>query len=137
MHSSKPLLQPMAVKSMVTNNANLCSHPTHYLRIVGVLQYLIITRQDLSYAISTICVNTCINLLWDIINLSSIFFVVPMELSHLACVFLLKVPWIFRPSWTLIGLDVLSLNGPTWFYMFLELIISLRAARNDTVAHFI
>ncbi|XP_019168829.1 PREDICTED: uncharacterized protein LOC109164734 [Ipomoea nil] len=51
----KPLTMPAAVTKTATPSAQLYDNPTQYRRIVGALQYLTITRPDLSYAVNRLC----------------------------------------------------------------------------------
>ncbi|XP_019167847.1 PREDICTED: uncharacterized protein LOC109163553 [Ipomoea nil] len=51
----KPLATPTAVTQVVTPSSQPCEDPTQYHRIVGALQYLTITRPDLSYAVNRLC----------------------------------------------------------------------------------
>ncbi|XP_019157570.1 PREDICTED: uncharacterized protein LOC109154165 [Ipomoea nil] len=55
MTDCKPLATPVAVTQPVTPSAQPFDNPTQYRRIVGALQYLTITRPDLSYAVSRLC----------------------------------------------------------------------------------
>ncbi|XP_019189092.1 PREDICTED: uncharacterized protein LOC109183453 [Ipomoea nil] len=52
MSDCKPLATPAAVTQSVTPSDQLHDNPTQYRRIVGALQYLTITRPDLSYAVN-------------------------------------------------------------------------------------
>ena len=56
MQSCKPLATPMETKSIVMKGAN-DPYPNikEYRSIVGSLQYLTMTRPDLSYAVNTVC----------------------------------------------------------------------------------
>jgi hypothetical protein len=52
----KPVATPMATKRVSLSHAEeLYSDITEYRRIVGTLQYLTLTRPDLSYAVNTVC----------------------------------------------------------------------------------
>uniref|UniRef100_A0A2N9H082 Uncharacterized protein n=1 Tax=Fagus sylvatica TaxID=28930 RepID=A0A2N9H082_FAGSY len=52
----KPVATPMASKRVSLSHAEeLYSDITEYRRIVGTLQYLTLTRLDLSYAVNTVC----------------------------------------------------------------------------------
>ncbi|XP_019177885.1 PREDICTED: uncharacterized protein LOC109173081 [Ipomoea nil] len=51
----KPLSTPAAVTQPVTPTETPYENPTQYRRIVGALQYLTITRPDLSYAVNRLC----------------------------------------------------------------------------------
>ncbi|XP_019181984.1 PREDICTED: uncharacterized protein LOC109177137 [Ipomoea nil] len=51
----KPLATPAAVTKAVTLSDELFDNPTQYRRVVGALQYLTITRPDLSYAVNRLC----------------------------------------------------------------------------------
>ncbi|XP_019156986.1 PREDICTED: uncharacterized protein LOC109153587 [Ipomoea nil] len=51
----KPLATPAAVSKAETPSDDPYDNPTQYQRIVGALQYLTITRPDLSYAVNRLC----------------------------------------------------------------------------------
>ncbi|XP_019182546.1 PREDICTED: uncharacterized protein LOC109177599 [Ipomoea nil] len=51
----KPLTTPAAVTVSVSSDAAPYANPTQYRRIVGALQYLTITRPDLSYSVNRLC----------------------------------------------------------------------------------
>ncbi|XP_019163466.1 PREDICTED: uncharacterized protein LOC109159809 [Ipomoea nil] len=51
----KSLTTPASVTTSAVPAANPYDNPTHYRRIVGALQYLTITRPDLSYAVNRLC----------------------------------------------------------------------------------
>ncbi|XP_019172664.1 PREDICTED: uncharacterized protein LOC109168065 [Ipomoea nil] len=55
MMDCKPLATPAAVTQAVSLSAQPFENPTQYRRIVGALQYLTITRPDLSYAVNRLC----------------------------------------------------------------------------------
>ncbi|XP_019175631.1 PREDICTED: uncharacterized protein LOC109170953 [Ipomoea nil] len=51
----KPLTTPASVTQSVTPYTELFNNPTQYRRIVGALQYLTITRPDLSFSVNRLC----------------------------------------------------------------------------------
>ncbi|XP_019174280.1 PREDICTED: uncharacterized protein LOC109169846 [Ipomoea nil] len=51
----KPLATPASTTQPVTPSDEAFDNPTQYRRIVGALQYLTITRPDLSYAVNRLC----------------------------------------------------------------------------------
>ncbi|XP_019175666.1 PREDICTED: uncharacterized protein LOC109170988 [Ipomoea nil] len=51
----KPLATPASVTHAVSSSDQPFDNPTQYRRIVGALQYLTITRPDLSYAVNRLC----------------------------------------------------------------------------------
>ncbi|XP_019168382.1 PREDICTED: uncharacterized protein LOC109164083 [Ipomoea nil] len=55
MTDCKPLATPAAVTKAVTPSDEPYENPTQYRRLVGALQYLTITRPDLSYAVNRLC----------------------------------------------------------------------------------
>ncbi|XP_019170539.1 PREDICTED: uncharacterized protein LOC109166104 [Ipomoea nil] len=55
MTDCKPLATPASTTQAVTPSDELFDNPTQYRRIVGALQYLTITRPDLSYAVNRLC----------------------------------------------------------------------------------
>ncbi|XP_019184565.1 PREDICTED: uncharacterized protein LOC109179510 [Ipomoea nil] len=55
MTECKPLTTPAAVTPPVSSTAELHDNPTQYRHVVGALQYLTITRPDLSYAVNRLC----------------------------------------------------------------------------------
>ncbi|XP_031108669.1 uncharacterized protein LOC116013159 [Ipomoea triloba] len=55
MADCKPLSTPAAISQSATPSSDLFDNPTQYRRIVGALQYLTITRPDLSYAVNRLC----------------------------------------------------------------------------------
>ncbi|XP_019165961.1 PREDICTED: uncharacterized protein LOC109161843 [Ipomoea nil] len=52
MADCKPLTTPASVTQVVSLTEESCDNPTQYRRIVGALQYLTITRPDLSYVVN-------------------------------------------------------------------------------------
>ncbi|KAF5475228.1 hypothetical protein F2P56_007058 [Juglans regia] len=53
---AKPVSTPMASSTSLTaNEGALLSDQTYYRRLVGSLQYLTLTRPDISYAVNNIC----------------------------------------------------------------------------------
>ncbi|XP_019189506.1 PREDICTED: uncharacterized protein LOC109183902 [Ipomoea nil] len=52
MTDCKPLATPAALTQPVTSSTEDFDNPTQYRRLVGALQYLTITRPDLSYAVN-------------------------------------------------------------------------------------
>ena len=60
MLNCKLVATPMATKqSTIPQSDELYSDVTEYCRIVGTLQYLTLTRPDLSYAVNTVCQYAC------------------------------------------------------------------------------
>ncbi|XP_019188346.1 PREDICTED: uncharacterized protein LOC109182649 [Ipomoea nil] len=55
MSDCKPLTTPAAVTQVVSPSDQPYENPTQYRRLVGALQYLTITRPDLSYAVNRLC----------------------------------------------------------------------------------
>ncbi|XP_019184373.1 PREDICTED: uncharacterized protein LOC109179323 [Ipomoea nil] len=55
MTDCKPLATPAAVTQAVSPTQEPFDNPTQYRRIVGALQYLTITRPDLSFAVNQLC----------------------------------------------------------------------------------
>ncbi|XP_019192715.1 PREDICTED: uncharacterized protein LOC109187009 [Ipomoea nil] len=55
MMDCKSLTTPAAVSQAVSPSSQPHENPTQYRRIVGALQYLTITRPDLSYAVNRLC----------------------------------------------------------------------------------
>ncbi|XP_031092189.1 uncharacterized protein LOC115996890 [Ipomoea triloba] len=55
MSDCKPLATPASVTQPATPSLKPYENPTQYRRIVGALQYLTITRPDLSYAVNRLC----------------------------------------------------------------------------------
>ncbi|XP_019188330.1 PREDICTED: uncharacterized protein LOC109182635 [Ipomoea nil] len=55
MTDCKPLATQASVTQAVTPSDQLFENPTQYHRVVGALQYLTITRPDLSYAVNRLC----------------------------------------------------------------------------------
>ncbi|XP_019176811.1 PREDICTED: uncharacterized protein LOC109172110 [Ipomoea nil] len=55
MTDCKPLMTPAAVSHVTTSVSQPFDNPTQYRRIVGALQYLTITRPDLSFAVNRLC----------------------------------------------------------------------------------
>ncbi|XP_019183561.1 PREDICTED: uncharacterized protein LOC109178368 [Ipomoea nil] len=51
----KPLATPASVTQAVSPSTHPYENPTQYRRIVGALQYLTITRPDLSFAVNRLC----------------------------------------------------------------------------------
>ncbi|XP_019161878.1 PREDICTED: uncharacterized protein LOC109158423 [Ipomoea nil] len=51
----KSLTTPASVTTSVITATSAYENPTHYRRIVGALQYLTITRPDLSYSVNRLC----------------------------------------------------------------------------------
>ena len=62
---------PMALKSNINHLSDAFPNPSLYRSIVGALQYLIITRPDLSYAVNSVCQHMHAPQL-DICNLSNV-----------------------------------------------------------------
>ncbi|XP_019199804.1 PREDICTED: uncharacterized protein LOC109193402 [Ipomoea nil] len=55
MSECKSLATPAAVTQSATPSTDEFENPTQYRRLVGALQYLTITRPDLSYAVNSLC----------------------------------------------------------------------------------
>ncbi|XP_031101872.1 uncharacterized protein LOC116005775 [Ipomoea triloba] len=55
MSDCKPLSTPISVSRPVPVQADPYDDPTRYRSIVGALQYLIVTRPDLSFAVNQLC----------------------------------------------------------------------------------
>ncbi|XP_031096967.1 uncharacterized protein LOC116001217 [Ipomoea triloba] len=55
MTDCKPLTTPAAVTQAVTPSDEVFDNPTQYRRLAGALQYLTITRPDLSYVVNRLC----------------------------------------------------------------------------------
>ncbi|XP_019156474.1 PREDICTED: uncharacterized protein LOC109153138 [Ipomoea nil] len=55
MTDCKPLAMPAAVTQPVSTTTTPHDNPTQYRRVVGALQYLTITRPDLSYSVNRLC----------------------------------------------------------------------------------
>ncbi|XP_019152798.1 PREDICTED: uncharacterized protein LOC109149443 [Ipomoea nil] len=55
MTDCKPLATPAAVTQPATPTLDPFDNPTQYRRIVGALQYLTITRPDLSFSVNRLC----------------------------------------------------------------------------------
>lgn len=55
MADCKPLATPAAVTQTVSPSLEAFDNPTQYRRIVGALQYLTITRPDLSFSVNRLC----------------------------------------------------------------------------------
>ncbi|XP_019191054.1 PREDICTED: uncharacterized protein LOC109185568 [Ipomoea nil] len=55
MMDCKPLATPVAVTQPVTPSDEPFDNPTQYRRLVGALQYLTITRPDLSFSVNRLC----------------------------------------------------------------------------------
>ncbi|XP_019184366.1 PREDICTED: uncharacterized protein LOC109179316 [Ipomoea nil] len=55
MSDCKPLATPAAVTQSATPSDHLFDNPTQYRRLVGALQYLTITRSDLSFTVNQLC----------------------------------------------------------------------------------
>ncbi|XP_019170558.1 PREDICTED: uncharacterized protein LOC109166124 [Ipomoea nil] len=55
MTECKPLATPAAVTQPVSPPTQPFENPTQYRRLVGALQYLTITRPDLSYSVNRLC----------------------------------------------------------------------------------
>ncbi|KAJ9554025.1 hypothetical protein OSB04_018070 [Centaurea solstitialis] len=51
---SKPVATPLAANIAFTTSGDLFHDPTHYRSLVGALQYLTITRPDISYAVNQV-----------------------------------------------------------------------------------
>ncbi|KAJ9539546.1 hypothetical protein OSB04_032279 [Centaurea solstitialis] len=54
LHESKPVTTPMVVGQHLSLSGDRFDEPTLYRSLVGALQYLTITRPDISYAVSTV-----------------------------------------------------------------------------------
>ncbi|XP_019190805.1 PREDICTED: uncharacterized protein LOC109185281 [Ipomoea nil] len=55
MADCKPLSTPASTTKPVTPSDEVYDNPTQYRRLAGALQYLTITRPDLSYAVNKLC----------------------------------------------------------------------------------
>ncbi|XP_019173896.1 PREDICTED: uncharacterized protein LOC109169468 [Ipomoea nil] len=55
MTDCKPLATPSAVTQPMTSSDEPFDNPTQYRRLVGALQYLTITRPDLSFSVNRLC----------------------------------------------------------------------------------
>ncbi|XP_019197569.1 PREDICTED: uncharacterized protein LOC109191379 [Ipomoea nil] len=55
MVNCKPLSTPAAITKAVSPSTDPYENPTQYRRLAGALQYLTITRPDLSYAVNRLC----------------------------------------------------------------------------------
>lgn len=54
MMDAKPVYTPLSSNISFTSDGELYPDPTHYRSIVGALQYLTITRPDISYAVNQV-----------------------------------------------------------------------------------
>lgn len=73
MHQCKPTTTPIAPKQPYVKNGDVPFHdPTYYRSIVGGLQYLTLTRPDLSLAVKTICQHMHAPTIPDFINVKRI-----------------------------------------------------------------
>ncbi|XP_023760545.1 uncharacterized mitochondrial protein AtMg00810-like [Lactuca sativa] len=52
--NAKPMPTPLATNASLVSGGPLYEDPTHYLSLVGALQYLTITRPDISYAVNQV-----------------------------------------------------------------------------------
>ncbi|XP_019196301.1 PREDICTED: uncharacterized protein LOC109190278 [Ipomoea nil] len=70
MTDCKPLTTPASVTQPVSSSTDPFNNPTHYRRIEGALQYLTITRPDLSCAVNRLCqfMNTPTDEHWGLLK---------------------------------------------------------------------
>ncbi|KAF5476382.1 hypothetical protein F2P56_008105 [Juglans regia] len=54
LHDSKPIATPMIVSNHLTTDGPLFHSPTTYQSLVGALQYLTITRPDITHAVNSV-----------------------------------------------------------------------------------
>ncbi|KAF5471700.1 hypothetical protein F2P56_008473 [Juglans regia] len=54
LHDSKPIATPMIVSNHLTTDGPLFHSPTTYRSLVGALQYLTITRPDITHAVNSV-----------------------------------------------------------------------------------
>ncbi|XP_019172001.1 PREDICTED: uncharacterized protein LOC109167441 [Ipomoea nil] len=55
MTDCKPLVTPMSASKPAVSHADLYEDATHYRGLTGALQYLTVTRPDLSFAVNHLC----------------------------------------------------------------------------------
>jgi len=56
MHAAKPLLTPMQTNLRLQKDASSALHdPSQFRSVVGALQYILITRPKLSFAVNKVC----------------------------------------------------------------------------------
>ncbi|XP_019198888.1 PREDICTED: uncharacterized protein LOC109192641 [Ipomoea nil] len=70
MSDCKPLATPASVTQAVSQSTDPFDNPTQYRRLAGALQYLTITRPDLSYSINRLCqfMHTPIDEHWGLLK---------------------------------------------------------------------
>ena len=111
MADAKPISSPMASSTHLSSfEGDLLLEPTLYRSVVGALQYVCITRPDISF-----CVNShslCTNPQNFISSLSNIYFGISSKPFNMGFSFMIPHPLIFRHYLTPTGQEVVMIDDP-------------------------